>query len=381
MKKETMTSKERWLAVLQGEKPDRLPMDYWATDEANAKLMKHLGCVDMQDVYKKLHIDAVITIAPDFVGPSEKEVAAASGSGGHINLRQTRSGHIQPPTGKENRYDVFGCGFADIPYENGVYKECVEFPLQEYQSVEEIEADYTWPSPDWFDYSGLDEKLRGKENYIIEIYGHEPGWKYNHLRGMEQALMDYMLNPEIAHYCHAKMHEYFYEIAKRIFETIPGKVQLCYVAEDFGSQTSLLYSPDVIREFFFPQKRELIKLIHQAGAYAFHHDDGAIKPIIPELIDVGIDILNPIQWRTPGMDRGPLKREYGDKLVLHGGMDNQYTLAFGSKDEVEQEVRDNIEILGKDGGYVLAPCHNIQAVSPPENIVTMYETCFKEGWY
>jgi uroporphyrinogen decarboxylase len=98
------------------------------------------------------------------------------------------------------------------------------------------------------------------------------------------------------------------------------------------------------------------------------------------MIAAGIDILNPIHWRCRGMERAALKADFGNQVIFHGGMDNQYTLAFGSVDEVGAEVLENLAVLGEGGGYILAPCHNIQTVSPPENIVAMYETCYATGW-
>jgi uroporphyrinogen decarboxylase len=98
------------------------------------------------------------------------------------------------------------------------------------------------------------------------------------------------------------------------------------------------------------------------------------------MISAGIDLLNPIQWRCGGMDREGLKRDFGARVIFHGGMDNQQTLPFGTVDEVRREVLDNLGILGRDGGYILAPCHNIQALTPPENIVAMYETGYEHGW-
>jgi len=121
-------------------------------------------------------------------------------------------------------------------------------------------------------------------------------------------------------------------------------------------------------------------LAHQAGAYVFFHSDGAISEVLPEMIALGIDVLNPIQWRCRGIELEGLKRDFGEKVVFHGGVDNQHTLAFGAVEEVRQEVRKNLEVLGAGGGYVLAPCHNIQAVSPPENVVALYETGYEEGW-
>jgi uroporphyrinogen decarboxylase len=98
------------------------------------------------------------------------------------------------------------------------------------------------------------------------------------------------------------------------------------------------------------------------------------------MIEAGIDLLNPIQWRSRGMEREGLKADLGAKLIFHGAMDNQYTLPFGTVSEVRQEAADNLRILGEGGGYVLAPCHNLQPVTPPENVVAMYETGYELGW-
>ena len=195
--------------------------------------------------------------------------------------------------------------------------------------------------------------------------------------------MDLVLHPEMVHYCLDKLFDLAYEKTTRTLEQIPldaDWVKFLYVAEDMGSQTGLQLSPAHIHEFLLPGMKRIIDLGHQAGAYAFHHNDGSILKILPDMIEAGIDILNPIQWRCDDMDRATLKRDFGDKVVFHGGVDNQYTLAFGTPEEVRQEVLDNLRILGEGGGYILAPCHNIQALSPPENIVTMYETCYEHGW-
>jgi uroporphyrinogen decarboxylase len=119
-------------------------------------------------------------------------------------------------------------------------------------------------------------------------------------------------------------------------------------------------------------------LVHSAGAFAFHHSDGAVRANVPQMIEAGIDVLDPVQWRAKGMDREALKRDFGDRLVFHGAMDNQHTLAFGSVEDVRQEVADNIRLLGPDG-YILGPCHNLQAISPPENTVAMYDAAYEIG--
>ena len=150
MPQESMTPKERWLAVLQRKTPDRVPMDYWGTDETMDILMRHLGCSEPWDVFRKLHIDRVWAVQPEYVGPAMPD-----------------------------DYDVLGCGFRDVSYGPGVYRECVYHPLAQYETVEEVEANYTWPDPDWWDYSCIPDQLLGKEEYPIQGGGSEP---FLHLR-------------------------------------------------------------------------------------------------------------------------------------------------------------------------------------------------------
>jgi uroporphyrinogen decarboxylase len=346
-----MTPRERWLAVLRRQRPDRVPMDYWTTGEAKDKLMRHLGVAGDKALYERLHIDRVIGVGPRYVGPK------------------------LPPDVNE-----FGIRHRLADYGTGTYSEIAFSPLAQYNSVAEIEANYRWPSPDWYDYSGIPDQIVGFEEYPIRGGGSEPFLIYKSLRGQEQAFMDLALNPEIVHYCLDKLFDLAYQSTVRTYEAIPGKVMFSYVAEDMGSQESLLFAPKQIREFLLPRMKRMIDLAHSAGVYVFHHSDGAVRAILPEMIAAGIDVLNPIQWRCKGMEREGLKRDFGDKLVFHGGVDNQYTLAFGSLAEVRQEVLDNLRTLGAGGGYILAPCHNIQAVSPAENVVAMYETGYEYGW-
>jgi uroporphyrinogen decarboxylase len=348
---ESMTPKERWLAVLNRRKPDRLPMDYWGTDEMTAKLMRYLGCADEWEVYARLHIDKLVVVQPRYAGPP-----------------------LRPGC------DIFGCQHVDMDYGSGAYRECVGHPLAGYHTIEEIEAHYTWPSADWFDYSVLPAQLKGKEGYAVEGGGSEPFLDYAKLRGMEQAYMDLVDNPELVCYCLDKMFDFCHENTARILETIPGQVTVSYVAEDFGSQEGLLISPKTIRQVFVPRMKRMIDLAHSAGAFVVFHSDGAVRPILPDMIAAGIDVLNPIQWRCAGMERDGLKRDFGNQVIFHGGVDNQQTLPFGTVEEVREEVRYNIEVLGAGGGYILAPCHNIQAISPVENVVAMYRTGYEEGW-
>lgn len=345
-----MTPRERWLAVLRRQKPDRFPMDYRATTEASKRLMEYMGCKSMDQVFERLHIDPVVDVSPKYIGPP-----------------------IPPDE------DVFGIGYCDWDYGLGHYREAVRHPLARYKNVAEIEANYRWPSPDWYDYSVLPAQVKGKEECVIRGGGSEPFATYKGLRGVEQGYIDLIENPEMVHYCLDKLYHFCYEVTRRIYETIPGKVLWTWVAEDLGTQQGLLVSLKHIEEYFLPRMKRMIDLVHQGGGFVFHHSDGAVRKNIPNMIKIGIDVLDPVQWRCPGMDREGLQRDFGDKITFHGGIDNQFTLVRGSVADVRREVEENIRVLGRRYGYILGPCHNIQVVSPPENIVAMYLAGYEYG--
>jgi uroporphyrinogen decarboxylase len=327
-------------------------MDYWGTAEATLKVQKHLGAATAEEMFARLHIDAPLHVGPKYVGPP-----------------------LPPDT------DVYGIRTRTIEHEGGVYSEVTKSPLAQFNSVAEIEQNYRWPGNDWYDFSGIPEQIKGQEHRPIYGGGSEPLLIYKSLRGQEQAFVDLVENPEIVHYCLDKLFGFAYEETRRIFETIPGKVLFSYVAEDMGSQEDLMMSVAHIREFLLPRMKRMADLVHSAGAYVFHHNDGACWRILPEMISVvGINVLNPIQWKCKGMERERLKRDFGGRLIFHGGVDNQHTLPFGTGVEVRREVMDNLRILGAGGGYILAPCHNIQVVGPAENVVAMYETGYEYGW-
>jgi len=365
-----MTPSERWRAVLNHTKPDRVPMDYWATDEVTKKLMEYLHCKDELDLWKRLHIDKAIGLEPKYIGPSERGLGSFRGGLGDM--------------------DIWGCRYRDIQYGTGssagAYRECIYHPLAEYKTVKEIEQGYEWPSVDWFDYSVVPDRVEHYREYPLMGGGWEdPLMYYKFLRGDKQAFIDLIRYPEITHYSLDKIFEFRYENTLRIYEQISpkssGVVVLSYVSEDLGTQQGLMYSPVHIREFYLPRMKRMIDLVHKLGGFAFHHDDGAVREILPELVEAGIDLLNPVQWRCKGMERESLKHDFGDKIAFHGAMDNQYTLPFGSEAELRQEVRDNLRILGEDSGYILAPCHNLQPITPIKNITAMYDEGYKNGWY
>jgi uroporphyrinogen decarboxylase len=207
-----------------------------------------------------------------------------------------------------------------------------------------------------------------------------PFYFHNLLRGLEQSLIDPLEAPEFTHELIRRISDFFYAHHRRMFETCEGLIDVAQVTDDLGSQTGPLISLPLYQEFYAPHHRRFIDLCHEFGIKVFHHDDGSCRPFLPLLLDMGIDILNPIQWRCPGMDMEELKTEFGKRICFHGAVDNQQTLPFGSPDDVRAEVRRCIDSLACDGtGYILAPCHNLQAVSPVENILAMYDEAWRYG--
>ena len=184
---------------------------------------------------------------------------------------------------------------------------------------------------------------------------YEPFYLYCRLRGMEQALADLALNPAVAEAALEHIYYIHESFIRRTLEAASGLIDFIYVAEDLGTQDTLLMSPASFRRFLKPWMRKMIDLAHSFGVKVMHHDDGAIRPLLPELIEIGIDVLNPIQWRCAGMGREELARDFGKSLVFHGGVDNQQTLPFGTPDDVKREVAENIRIFSKGKGYIVAP--------------------------
>lgn len=346
-----MTPKERWIAVLTRNKPDRIPMDYWATRETTAMLLKHLGCSNEWEMCRKLHVDMAVKVNPKYIGP------------------------LFPKD-----QDIFGCRFRQVNYGSGIYRECIFHPIALYDSVEDVKRNYRWPNPRWWDYRSIRSQIEKKDDFPILAGHYEPFLIYKDLRGQEKAFIDLVEKPELVHFCLDKIFDLGFTEIQRMYEQIPGKVMLTYVAEDMGGQEDLMLSPTHIREFLLPKMKRVIDFIHNQGAFAFHHNDGSIRRIIPDMVAAGIDILNPIQWRSKNMDREGIKQDFGNDVILHGAMDNQHTLPFGSVEDVKSEVKENLRILGTNGGYILAPCHNIQPITPVENILAMYETGYEYGW-
>jgi len=352
-----MTSRERILAAIRHQPVDRIPTDYWATPEVTEKLVVQLGCASTVELFDRLGIDGIPGIAPPYIGPSVGDLGDSDW----------------------NALQAWGMRFKRQVYDGGVYIEQVVYPLAEAETIEDLEA-FAWPDPDWWDYAALPRLCAQYQDRAVQVGYTAVFYYHNMLRGLELSLMDPLLRPEFTEVLVRKISDFFTEYHRRCFEAGRGAIDVTQVTDDWGAQKGLLTSPRVFQRFYRKAMQRAIDLAKSYGILVFHHDDGDMRPLLPALTEMGIDILNPIQWRCGDWDLAALKAEFGGQICFHGGVDNQETLPHGSPDDVRAEVRRLLSTLGSDGtGFILAPCHNLQPITPVENILALYDETQRAG--
>ena len=348
----TMSPRQRWLALLAGKTADRIPTDYQATEEVTSRLLRDFGCSTEEQLWRRLHID------------KRK----------YVESRWKRTHHPADPEA-----DMWGIRYRQVDYGSGTYREPAHCPLATAQTTADVHA-HPWPDPDDFDYQIITRTLDEDNGYYpIHSCCYEPFLLYGYLRGLEQSFADLAMNPRLADAILGHIFDFYYEHQRRCFEAGRGRIDLTWVAEDLGSQTGPLMSLATYRRFLLPHQIKMADLARSFGIHVMYHTDGAARPFLPDLIDrVGIEVLNPIQWRCPGMEREGLVRDFGQRIIFHGSIDNQQTLPFGKPADVAAEVRESIEIY-RTARWICNPCHNIQPITPTENIVALYETIHEFG--
>jgi len=195
-------------------------------------------------------------------------------------------------------------------------------------------------------------------------------------RGWMQFMRDLKRSPDFVTALVERMAQVYLDDLARYIEAVGDYVQVIGFGDDLGVQAGLQFHPDLYRRFFKPHHRRLYSLVHErTSAYVFLHSCGSVYDLIPDLIEVGVDILNPVQTSAAKMEPQRLKREFGERLTFWGGgCCPQKVLPWGTPQEVAADVRQRLEVLAVGGGYVFAPIHDIQPDVPPQNIVAMYDT-------
>ena len=262
------------------------------------------------------------------------------------------------------------------------YINAVSHPLKNYKAIREIEK-YSWPkAEEIFNNEGLAEEARrlfNETDYALVARNPLPGGFLEHscnLMSMEEFFITLMYEPEIAQCIIDHLLEIYIDVYTMFLDAVGPYVQMVEVSDDLGSKDNLLISPEMYRNFFKPAELKLYNLIHEKAPSAaiFHHTDGSVFELIPDLLEVGVNVLNPVQTSSKGMDAVLLKEAFGNSIIFHGAIENLKKPY--STDELIAEVKRMIDILGAGEGYILAPSNHVMDAEP-QNIVLMYETACK----
>ena len=316
-----------------------------------------------EEICQRLGIDFRWLI-PNWVGVRDIEI---DGQSGYIDMWQTPH------------------KWTDI----GHYYAIAAQPLgQENLTVADIEA-FAWPDPDTpAMFEGLAEQARRwheTSDYVIGADGIKVGilQTSSQLRGYDKLFMDFALDPDLAHALLSKISGLINQMYRRYMAAVGQFVQVVCLTDDQGTQNSLMISPDMFREFIKPYLKSQIEAIKESvEVKVLMHCDGAIMPILDDLIDIGVDIINPIQTVVKGFeDSAALKAKYGDRLTFHAAIDVQQVMPNVTPAELRREVARRVHDLGPNGGYILAPCHNINVDIPPANVVAMFDAAREFGRY
>jgi uroporphyrinogen decarboxylase len=250
-------------------------------------------------------------------------------------------------------------------------------------------AAFPWPDPDQpAMFEGLAAQARHLQettDYVVGADGIKVGilQTASQLRGYDKLFTDFALDPDLAHALLGRLSEVINEMYRRYMAAVGQHVQVVVITDDQGTQKSLMVSPRMFRTFIKPYLKSWIETIKAAaGVKVLMHCDGAIVPILPDLIEIGVDIINPVQTVVVGLeDTFSLKEKFGDRITFHGGLDVQQVVPNATPAGLRDELRRRLYDLGRGGGYIVAPCHNISFDVPPENVLALFDSAHELGRY
>jgi uroporphyrinogen decarboxylase len=234
---------------------------------------------------------------------------------------------------------------------------------------------YSWPDPAWWDASEIGlARARDPDRALVLFIGWWLGFplfcQACNLFGMEEALVKMISEPALFDAYVRRQSEFVLALMERCLRPAKGVADICWLADDVATQRSLIMSPEMWRRYFKEPTRRQADLAHKYGLFTLFHSCGAVREILPDLIDIGVDGLLTFQTSADGMDAASIARDFGGKMVFYGGIDVQQTLSFGTEAEVRREVRTLIDLFSDCGGFILSNAHNIQSIKPA-NVVAM----------
>jgi len=382
-----MTSRERLLRALNHEEPDRVPIDLGGNQtgihkKAYEELIAHLGISDdvqimdavqqlaepCEELLERLHVDTRYIAAG----------AAGDWTGGiEVNERDGRKWH--------DLKDEFGIVWS-MPDDQNLYMDISHHPLAN-ATIDDIK-DYPFPKGnDAGRFAGIRERaLMLKKETPYAVVGRISGVVYEicwYMRGLEQWLCDLMTDKEFCEALIDQTLKFWMDWFNMFLDEVGDVVDVIMIGDDLAGQNGPLFNPQIYMDIVKPRHKKLVQYIRsRTEAKIWYHTCGACRTYIPELMDNGVDIINPVQISASDMVPAELKKDYGDKMVFWGGaIDAQHVLPVAKPDEIARQVSENVKAFMPGGGYVFNNVHNIQGGVPPENIVAMYDTVYECGRY
>jgi len=373
------TARERVILALEHKEPDRVPIDLGGfqsgiTRVAYDKLKRKLGILRKTEIIER--VQQLARIDEEVLKRFEVDTR-------YIFLKPSANWNPRERTKETSVSYIDEWGTRWRKSYTSYYFDPVEFPLAS-ATIDDIYR-YCWPNPQ--DTSKVEGLKKGAINLRRSGYAvcttisgvFEQAW---YLTGLERLLIEIRENPRFVEVLMDKVLEIQEGIYGNLLQEVGDYLDLIEIWEDISTQQGPLVSPNLYRKIIKPRTKELIQFIKQkTKAKIALHSCGSVSWAIDDFIDIGVEVLNPIQVSAANMDTKMLKARYGDVLSFWGAIDTQRILPHGTPQEVEAEVKRRIDDLASGGGYIMASVHNIQPDVPPENIIAMFDACLKYGYY
>ncbi len=370
------THRERLLAALNHEEPDRVPIDFGGTLASTIILDPY---EDLKRYLGMTHETGVMSATSKLASPHEEMLQRFGVDTRGVRLGDYEGGHAKV-LDEFSYIDEFGVLWKVSPGMKDVHYLHKDGPFHDPKtSIDQIES-FDWPDPD---NPALVEGLREKAEAVRRSgdYGLIlvlPGGVIHRgyaMRGFERYLKDLYRKPEFATRLMDKLVDYWVRSSENAIRAIgPENIDVAFFGEDLGTQDGCMFDPELYARMIKPRHRRMVETIKShCDAKVLYHCCGSAYHFIDHLIDIGVDALNPVQVTAKDMEPARLKERFGDRLAFWGGINTQRILPYGTPAEVAAETRRVIDILGRGGGYVLNSVHNIQPGVPPENIVAMFD--------
>jgi len=379
----TMTPRQRVQTALNHQEPDRVPLDLGTggssspVPEAYQKLAEHFGIEPQVQLVPHMLRLAVV---------DERILEQLAIDTRPVGMRPVRRG-VRPSDEPGHFYDDWGVKWKEIDTGKTIYREIVANPLAE-ATLDDLDRYPWWPDPmDPDRYEGVREQaerlFRQTDYALVGCPGFNGVWERAcYLCGFPRMLESLALDREFAHAVLRRITDLSKAALGRYLDLAGPYIQIIKMGDDLGTQNGPMMSPQTYREVVKPYHKELFDLIKERSqARIFLHTCGSVYRLLPDLIEAGVEVLNPVQVSARDMDTRRLKAEFGDRLSFMGAIDTQRVLPFGTVEDVRREVERRIADLAPGGGYIVAPVHNVQADVPPENLVAMYRHAQKVGRY